>query len=74
MCRTCEVTCQPFYVRDRKRVEEEIVDALEAQSQGCRITKNAVGDHCCAGFVNVTKLAQGLRRVVIEVTMLDNIE
>jgi hypothetical protein len=59
MCRTCEVTCQPMYVRDRKRVEEEIVEALEAQSQGCRITRNAVGDHCVAGFVNITKLAQG---------------
>jgi hypothetical protein len=67
-------TCQPHYVRDRKSLEEEIVTALQAQSQGCRITRNAVGDHCCAGFVNITKLAQALRRVVIEVTMMDNVE
>ena len=64
-----EETCQPFYVRDRKRLEEEIVDALKAQ--GYRVTKNAVGDHSCAGPVNVTRLAEALRRVVVRVTMMD---
>ena len=34
-------TCQPFYVDDRQRLAEEIVDALKAQ--GYRVTKNAVG-------------------------------
>ena len=73
VCRTCQETCQPAYVRDRKRVEEEIVEALQAQAQGCRITKNAKGDHYVAGFVNITKLAQSLRRMVIEVTMMDHL-
>jgi hypothetical protein len=68
-----EQTCGPFYIRDWRRLEDEIVTALQAQAQGCRITKNAVGDHCVAGFVNIAKLAEALRRVVIEVTMLDNL-
>jgi hypothetical protein len=68
----CETTCGPGYIRDWRRLEYELVTALEAQAQGCRITKNAVGEHCVAGFVNIAKLAQSLRRVVIEVTMLDN--
>ena len=41
------VTCGPFYDDDRRKVEEEIVDALK--EQGYRVTKNAVGDHSCAG-------------------------
>ena len=65
-------TCQPFYVDDRQRLAEEIVDALKAQ--GYRVTKNAVGDHSCAGPVNVTRLAEALRRVVVRVTMMDNLE
>ena len=48
-------TCQPFYDDDRQRLAEEIVDALKAQ--GCRITKDGVGDHCCAnadGWSNIS--------------------
>jgi hypothetical protein len=66
-------TCGPMYVRDWRRLEDEIVTALQTQAQGYRITKNAVGEHCVAGFVNITWLAQSPRRVVIEVTMLDNL-
>ena len=62
-------TCQPFYVDDRRKVEDEIVTALKAQ--GYRVTKNAVGDHSCAGPVNITRLAEALKRVVVRVTMLD---
>jgi hypothetical protein len=64
-------TCQPMYVGDWRKLENEIVTAL--QEQGHHIRKNAVGEHCVAGFVNITWLAQSLRRVVIEVTMLDNL-
>ena len=35
-----EQTCQPFYVSDPRKLEEEIVDALKAQ--GYRVTKNAL--------------------------------
>ena len=65
------VTCQPAYIDDPRRLEDEIVTALKAQ--GYRITKNAVGEHCVAGFVNIALLAQALRRVVIVVTMLDSV-
>ena len=65
----CETTCQPMIVRDRQHLEDEIVIALEAQ--GSRITTNAVGEHWTFGRVNITKLAQDLKRVVIEVTMMD---
>ena len=65
-----ETTCQPYYVSDPRKVEDEIVDALKAQ--GYRVTKNAVGDHCAAGPVNITSLAEALKRVVIRVTMMDN--
>ena len=65
-------TCGPFYVDDRRKVEEEIVDALKAQ--GYRVTKNAVGDHSCAGPVNVMRLAEALRRVVVRVTMMDHLD
>ena len=65
-----ETTCGPFYVDDRRKVEEEIVDALK--EQGYRVTKNAVGDHSCAGPVNVTRLAEALRRVVVGVSMMDH--
>jgi hypothetical protein len=53
-------------------VEEEIVDALK--EQGYRVTKNAVGDHSCAGPVNVTRLAEALRRVVVGVSMMDHLD
>jgi hypothetical protein len=65
-------TCGPCYIRDRRRLEDEIVTAL--QKQGHHVRKNAVGDHCVAGFVNIAKLAEALKRVVIEVTMMDHIE
>ena len=68
MCR-CEVTCQPMYIDDPKRLEDEIVTALK--KQGYRISKNAVGDHCATGPVNITRLAEVLRRVVVRVTMMD---
>jgi hypothetical protein len=64
-----QTTCQPFYDDDRQRLAMEIVDALKAQ--GYRVTKNAVGDHSCAGPVNVTRLAEALKRVVVRVTMMD---
>ena len=32
---------------------------------------DAVGDHSCVGPVNVTRLAEALRRVVVRVTMMD---
>jgi hypothetical protein len=64
-------TCQPMYVSDPQRVEEEIVTALKAQ--GYRVTKNAIGDHSCAGPVNITRLAEALKRVVIRVTMMDGL-
>ena len=67
-----ETTCGPFYVDDRRKVEEEIVDALK--EQGYRVTKNAVGDHSCAGPVNVTRLAEALRRVVVRVSMMDHLD
>jgi hypothetical protein len=70
----CELsdTCQPFYDDDRRKLAEEIATALKAQ--GYRVTKNAVGDHSCAGPVNVTRLAEALNRVVVRVTMLDHLE
>ena len=64
-------TCQPMYVSDWRKLENEIVTALQAQ--GHHIRKNAVGEHCVAGFVNIAKVAQGLRRVVVRVTMMDQI-
>jgi hypothetical protein len=72
MCDLCdleETTCQPFYDQDRGRLAMEIVDTLKAQ--GYRITENAVGDHSCAGPVNITRLAEALKRVVVRVTMMD---
>jgi hypothetical protein len=51
-------------------LEAEIVTALEAQ--GYHVRKNAVGDHCVAGFVNIAQLAQALRRVVVKVSMTDH--
>jgi hypothetical protein len=33
-------------------------------AQGYRVTKNAIGEHSCAGPVNVTRLAEALKRVV----------
>lgn len=65
-----ETTCKPAYVSDPRKLADEIVEALKAQ--GYRITKNAVGDHSCAGPVNITRLAEALRRVVVRVTMMDN--
>ena len=65
-------TCGPFYDDDRRKVAEEIVDALK--EQGYRVTKNAVGDHSCAGPVNITRLAEALRRVVVRVTMMDRFD
>jgi hypothetical protein len=67
----CELsdTCGPFYVDDRRKLADEIATALE--KQGYRVTKNAVGDHSCAGPVNVTRLAGALRRVVVRVSMMD---
>ena len=65
-------TCQPAYVSDRWILAEEIVDALKAQ--GYRVTKNAIGDHSVAGPVNITRLAEALRRVVVRVTMMDHLE
>jgi hypothetical protein len=64
-------TCQPFYVSDPQRVVDEIVTTLKAQ--GYRITKNAIGDHCAAGPVNITRLAEALERVVVRVTMMDGL-
>ena len=69
MCELETTTCGPFYDDDRWILAEEIVDALKAQ--GYRVTKNAVGDHSCAGPVNVTRLAEALKRVVVRVTMMD---
>jgi hypothetical protein len=63
-------TCGPFYVSDWRMLEAEIVTALEAQ--GYHVRKNAVGDHCVAGFVNIAQLAQALRRVVVKVSMTDH--
>ena len=54
------------------RLAEEIVDALK--EQGYRVTKNAVGDHSCAGPVNITRLAEALRRVVVRVSMMDRFD
>ena len=70
MCELCETTCQPFYDDDRQRLATETVDALKAQ--GYRVTKNAVGDHSVTGPVNITRLAEALRRVVVRVSMMDN--
>jgi hypothetical protein len=53
-------------------LEDEIVGALK--KQGYRITKNAVGDHCVAGFVNIARLAEALKRAVVRVTMMDSLE
>jgi hypothetical protein len=64
-----EQTCGPMYVRDWRKLEDEIVTAL--QKQGYRITKNAIGDLCCEGPVNIARLAQSLKRVVVRVTMMD---
>jgi hypothetical protein len=55
---------KPMYVSDWQKLEGEIVTAL--QEQGYRISKDADGDLCCEGPVNIAKLAQSLRRVVIE--------
>jgi hypothetical protein len=65
-------TCQPAYVSDPRRVEDEIVTALKAQ--GYRVTKNAIGDHSCVAPVNITRLAEALKRVVVRVTMMDHLE
>jgi hypothetical protein len=67
-----ETTCGPFYDDDRRKLADEIVDALKAQ--GYRVTKNAVGDNSCAGPVNVTRLAEALKRVVVRVSMMDRFE
>jgi hypothetical protein len=68
----CEqTTCGPMYVSDPRRLQDEIVTAL--QKQGYRITKNAIGDYCCEGPVNIARLAEGLKRVVVRVTMMDNL-
>ena len=45
-----------------------------AHVEACEITiaaNRAVGDHSCVGPVNVTRLAEALRRVVVRVTMMD---
>ena len=47
---------------------------MALKKQGYRITKNAVGDHCVAGFVNIARLSEALRRVVVRVTMMDQYE
>jgi hypothetical protein len=60
-----------MYVDDPRRLEDEIVTALK--KQGYWISKNAVGDHCVAGFVNIARLAEALRRVVVRVTMMDSV-
>jgi hypothetical protein len=49
-----------------------MVSALKAQ--GYRITTNAIGDYSAAGPVNITRLAEALRRVVVRITMMDNCE
>ena len=59
----------PSTLTTGRKVAEEIVDALK--EQGYRVTKNAVGDHSCAGPVNITRLAEALKRVVVRVTMMD---
>jgi hypothetical protein len=64
-------TCQPMYVGDWRKLENEIVTAL--QEQGHHIRKNAVGEHCVAGFVNIAQLAQALKRVVVRVAMTDRL-
>ena len=64
-----EQTCGPMYVSDWRRLEDEIVTALQAQ--GHHVRKNAVGDHSCAGPVNVTRLAEAMKRVVVRVSMMD---
>jgi hypothetical protein len=69
MCECEQTTCQPFYDDDRQRLAMEIVDV--PKEQGYRIAKNAVGDHSCAGPVNITRLAEALKRVVVRVTMMD---
>jgi hypothetical protein len=58
-----------MYISDPRRLEDEMVTALKAQ--GYRITKNAIGDHCATGPVNITRLAEALRRVVVRVTLMD---
>ena len=65
-------TCGPFYVSDPRRLADEMVSALKAQ--GYRITTNAIGDYSAAGPVNITRLAEALRRVVVRITMMDNCE
>ena len=67
-----ETTCQPFYDDDRRKLADEIATALK--EQGYRVTKNAVGDHSCAGPVNITRLAEALRRVVVRVSMMDRLD
>jgi hypothetical protein len=67
-----ETTCGPAYIDDPRRLEEEIVTALK--KQGYRITKNAIGDNCVAGFVNIARLAEALRRVVVRITMMDSLQ
>jgi hypothetical protein len=62
---------KPMYVSDWRKLEDEIVTAL--QEQGYSISKNADGDLCCEGQVNITRLAQALKRVVIEATILDKL-
>jgi hypothetical protein len=52
-------------------LEDEIVTALK--KQGYPVTKNAVGDHCVAGFVNIARLSEALKRVVVRVTMMDSL-
>jgi hypothetical protein len=66
-----EITCQPMYVCDWRKLEGEIVTAL--QEQGYRISKNADGDLCCEQ-VNIAKLAQGLKRVVVKSQRVPNAE
>jgi hypothetical protein len=65
-------TCQPMYISDPRKLEDEIATALKAQ--GHHVRKNAVGENCVAGFVNIAHLAQSLKRVVVRVTMLDNLD
>ena len=67
ICTTKALADQGF-----RSCEDEIVVALK--KQGYRITKNAVGDHCVAGFVNIARLSEALRRVVVRVTMMDQYE
>jgi hypothetical protein len=56
-----------MYVSDWRKLEDELV--IRLQEQGYLISKNADGELCCKGHVNIAKLAQALKRVVVRMTL-----